>query len=221
MDPVNVSAFFPNGLSLDDGLRVLGPVAVYVLGMAGYAVFVFKFYRFVASRDMFSLDLSRYEESRISMVRGFMHLVMYVVKYIVLFPAFAFFWFGVLTLILVFLSKDKAFADVLLISLATVSAIRVTAYYSEELSRDLAKILPFAVLGIFLIDASFFDINASLEVLREANMHRETIFYYWVFLVSVEFALRFIFGYLSLFFVARERRPAPPPPDPEPAPADD
>ena len=221
MDPVNVYAFFPNGLSLDDGLRVLGPVAVYVLGMVGYAVFVFKFYRFVASRDMFALDLSRYEESRISMVRGFLHLVMYVVKYVVLFPAFAFFWFAVLTLILVFLSKEKAFADVLLISLATVSAIRVTAYYSEDLSRDLAKILPFAVLGIFLIDASFFDIDGSMRVLREANMHRETIFYYWVFLVGVEFALRFIFGYISLFFVARDRPPTSPPPDPEPAPADD
>ncbi len=220
MDPVNVSAFFPNGLSLDEGLRVLGPVAVYVLGMVGYAVFVFKFYRFVASRDMFALDLSRYEESRISMVRGFLHLVMYVVKYIVLFPAFAFFWFAVLTLILVFLSKDKAFADVLLISLATVSAIRVTAYYNEDLSRDLAKILPFAVLGIFLIDASFFDINASVAVLREANMHRETIFYYWVFLVLVEFALRVIFGYLSIFFVARRDRLSAVS-DPEPAPADD
>ena len=216
MDPVNVSAFFPNGLGLDAGIQVLAPVAVYVLGMVGYAVFVFKFYRFVATRDMFSLDLSRYEESRISMVRGFLHLVMYAVKYLVLFPAFAFFWFAVLTLILVFLSKDKAFADVLLISLATVSAIRVTAYYSEDLSRDLAKILPFAVLGIFLINASFFDIEGSLEVLRQANMHRETIFYYWIFLVLVEFALRFIFGYVSLFFVARDRSP-----EPAPVPADD
>ena len=82
----------------------------------------------------------------------------------------------------------------------------MTAYYNEDLSRDLAKILPFAVLGIFLIDASFFDMNASLDVLREANRHRETIFYYWAFLVVVEFALRFIFGYISLFLGARNRR---------------
>ena len=206
MDPSNIPIIFPNGLSLDDGLQVLGPVAVYVLGMAGYAIFVFKFYRFVASRDMFSLDLSRHEESRFRMVRPFLHLVMYGIKYVILFPAFSFFWFAVLTLILVFLSKDKAFDDVLLISLATVSAIRVTAYYNEDLSRDLAKILPFAVLGIFLINASFFDINASLEVLQEANLHRETIFYYWAFLVVVEFALRFVFGYISIFLLARNRR---------------
>ena len=206
MDPNNIPIIFPNGLSLDAGLQVLGPVAVYVLGMAGYAIFVFKFYRFVASRDMFALDLSRYEESRFRMMRGFLQLVMYGFKYIVLFPAFAFFWFAVLTLILTFLSKEKSFADILLISLATVSAIRMTAYYNEDLSRDLAKILPFAVLGIFLIDASFFDMNASLDVLREANRHRETIFYYWAFLVVVEFALRFIFGYISLFLGARNRR---------------
>ena len=206
MDPSNIPIIFPNGLSLDNGLQVLGPVAVYVLGMVGYAIFVFKFYRFVASRDMFGLDLSRYEESRFRMMRGFLRLVIYGIKYVILFPAFAFFWFAVLTLILVFLSQDKAFGDVLLISLATVSAIRVTAYYNEDLSRDLAKILPFAVLGIFLIDASFFDLNASLEVLQEANLHRETIFYYWAFLVVVEFALRFVFGYISIFLLARNRR---------------
>ena len=227
MDPVNVSAFFPNGLSMDAGMQVLGPVAVYVLGMVGYAVFVFKFYRFVASRDMFSLDLSRYEESRVGVARRLLRLVMYLVKYIVLFPAFAFFWFAVLTLILAFLSREKSFADILLISLATVSAIRVTAYYSEDLSRDLAKILPFAVLGIFLVDASFFDIDSSLAVLREANMHRDTIFYYWVFLVLVEFALRFIFGYVSILVFERSRRSSPqsstpsPGPETEPAPADD
>ena len=227
MDPVNVSAFFPNGLSLDAGMQILGPVAVYVLGMVGYAVFVFKFYRFVASRDMFSLDLSRYEESRAGVVRRLLRLVMYLIKYIVLFPAFAFFWFAVLTLILAFLSREKSFTDILLISLATVSAIRVTAYYSEDLSRDLAKILPFAVLGIFLVDASFFDVNASLAVLREANLHRDTVFYYWVFLVLVEFALRFIFGYISIFFFERNRRSSPPAStpapsrEPEPAPADD
>ena len=55
---------FPNGLDINDAVDLLRPVTVYVLGMAVYALFVFKFYRFVASRDMFELNLSKYEESR-------------------------------------------------------------------------------------------------------------------------------------------------------------
>ena len=146
-----LNLIFPNGLNLIDARDMIVNVGVYIMGIGVYAVFIFHFYRFLATRDMFKFDLSRYQESPRPAVRGLLHFVMYVAKYIVVFPFFAFFWLAVLTLILAFLSKDRNFTDVLLISLATVSAIRVSAYYHEDLSRDLAKILPFAVLGIFII----------------------------------------------------------------------
>ena len=210
---MNIDSIFPNGLYLDVAYEMLFPVAIYVIGMALYAMFIFKFYRFVSARDMFGMDLSRYQESRFRWVRRILHVIMYIAKYLIVFPAFAFFWFAVLTLILSFLSKDRPITDVLLIALATVSAIRVAAYYSEDLSRDLAKILPFAVLGIFLIDASFFDISDSLDVLKEANVHRERILYYLLFLVAVEFVLRMLLGVGMFLF--RETKPAiqEPPPD--------
>ena len=132
-------------------------------------------------------------------------LVLYGAKYIILFPVFAYFWFAALTLILTLLSKDRSFSDILLIAFATVSAIRLAAYYNEELSRDMAKILPFAVLAIFLIDASFFKIAESLEALKEANDHRESIFYYLLFLIAVEFALRLILAVVAFLVSVRKR----------------
>ena len=204
---MNLDSIFPNGLYIQDAYEMLLPVAIYVISMALYGMFIFRFYRFVASRDMFGMDLSRYEESRFRWVRRVLHVIMYIAKYLVVFPAFAFFWFAVLTLILAFLSKDRPITDVLLIALATVSAIRVSAYYNEDLSRDLAKILPFAVLAIFLIDASFFDVGDSFEVLREANDHRERILYYLLFLVGVEFVLRTLMG--LVLFLFRRRCPLP------------
>ena len=132
-------------------------------------------------------------------MRGFFHLVLYAAKYLILFPTFAFFWFAVLTLILALLSRDRAFADILLIALATVSAIRVTAYFNEDLSRDLAKILPFAVLAIFLIDGSYFDIRESMDILNDAFDHSERIFYYLVFLIAIELALRLVLAVVALF----------------------
>ena len=136
-------------------------------------------------------------------LRRVLHVVMYLTKYLVLFPAFAFFWFAVLTLILTFLSRDRPITDILLIALATVTTIRVTAYYNEDLSRDLAKILPFAVLALFVIDASFFNIRESLDVLQDANEARETILYYLLFLVVVEFALRLLLGIVAILFRGR------------------
>ena len=206
IDLRDIDAIFPHGLDIYVALDLLGPVGTYVIGMAVYAIFVFQFYRFVAARDMFALDLSRYQESRHRWVRGFLHVVLYVAKYILLFPVLAFFWFAVFTLILAILSKDRAFSDILLIALATVSAIRVTAYYNEDLSRDLAKILPFAVLAIFLIDASFFKIEDSLKVLEQANDHRESILYYLVFLVAVEFVLRLLLAIASFLVSLRSPR---------------
>ena len=191
---MDINDLFTNGLNLNDAMDLLSDVGVYVVGMSLYAVFVFNFYRFLAAKNMFQIDLSRYEQSRFRLVRRLLHVFFYVVKYIILFPFFAFFWFAVLTLILTFLSKDRSFADTLVVALATVSAIRMTAYYNEDLSRDLAKILPFAVLAVFLIDASFFAIGESLDVLREVEDYTANIVYYLLFLVLLEFALRIING---------------------------
>ena len=203
---MDIGTLFPNGLYVSDAAELLWPVGSYVLGMALYTVFVFKFYRFVAARDMFALKLYRYDQARFRWLRRLLHVVMYVAKYLVIFPAFAAFWFAVLTLILTFLSRDRAITEILLIALATVTTIRATAYYNEDLSRDVAKILPFAVLALFLIDASFFNVRQSLEVLRDANDARETILYYLLFLIVVEFALRLLLGIVAL--LARGKRSA-------------
>ncbi len=207
MGPMGIDSIFPDGLSLNDAAALLTPVLVVLLGMAAYAVFVFKFYRFVAARDMFGLDLSRNDAVRDAVFWDLIFLVWYLVRYVILFPAFAFFWFAVMTLILVFLSEDRELSHVLLIAMATVSAIRVAAYYNEELSRDLAKILPFAVLGVFIIDTSFFNIQTSLTTLEQINTHRETIVYYLLFLVCLEFALRFLYVVLKLLFGGRREAP--------------
>ena len=200
---------FPNGLDFYQALELLLNVGVYVGGICLYAIFIFHFYRFLASRDMFTFDISRYDESRYKALRGFLYVVMYIVKYIVVFPFFAFFWLAVLTAILAFLSKDRTFQEVLLVALAVVCSIRVAAYYHEDLSRDLSKILPFAVLGIFIIDASFFTLEESLAVIRDASNNRETIFYYFIFLVALEFVLRIVMGYVMLIITGRRRLLAP------------
>ena len=216
---MDIDLIFPNGLSVDAAQQLLLPVLVVVLGMTAYAVFVFKFYRFVAARDMFRLDLSKNDAVRDAVLWDLIFLVWYAVRFLVLFPAFAFFWFAALSVILVFLSEDRELASILLIAMATVSAIRVCAYYNEDLSRDLAKILPFAVLSVFIIDtSSLFDLESSLATLGEINAHLDAIVYYLLFLVALEFGLRFVFVVLKLLFPGKREGQGPARPEATQAP---
>lgn len=197
---MGIDGIFPNGLALHDALELLWPVLAVVLGMAVYAVFVFHFYRFVAARDMFRLNLSGSDEARGSLLGDLMRLVWWVVRFVVLYPAFAFFWLAVLTLVLAFLSEDRSLSNILLIAMATVSAIRVAAYYNEDLARDLSKMLPLAVLSFFIVTANSLDAVGSLAALREVSEHRGTIFYYLLFLVALELALRMLFVIFKFVF---------------------
>ena len=205
METPSIDAIFSKALILADAPGVLLPVAIYVVAMAVYAIIIFKFYRFIAGRDIFSLDLSRNDTSSVPVLRDLFSLIGYVIKFILLFPAFAFLWFAALTVMLAFLSDDRQLSTILILALATVSAIRVCAYYDEDLSRDLAKILPFAVLAIILIDTASLDIQESVDVLRQINDQWETVFYYWVFLIALEIVLRLIYGMYRAIVPSGER----------------
>jgi len=187
---MDFSEIFPKGLDITEAYDLLEPVVIYILGMALYAIFVFRFYQFVSSKDIFEFDVSKYEESKYRAVRTLLHVVVYTGKYLVIFPVVAFFWFGAFTVLLSLLAPNRDFSDILLVAMAVVGTIRISAYLTENLSRDLAKILPFAVLGIFIINVSFFNTSETFDVIKQADDNREAILYYLGLLVVLEFALR-------------------------------
>ena len=203
---MEIKDFFPYGLDIDEAYNLLEPVALYILGMSIYTLFVFKFYRFLAAKDIFAIDVSRYEESKYRAVRVFLQTTLYVAKYLFIFPLVAFVWFATFTVLLSFLAPDRPFSDILLVALAVVGTIRISAYMTEDLSRDLAKILPFAVLGIFIVNVSFFKTSESFEVLRQANDNRESILYYLGFLIVLEFTLRISSAFVADVKNAIQRR---------------
>ena len=59
---MDIYDIFPDGLDLERAYDQLEPVVIFIIGMTVFALFVFKFYRFVSSKDVFALDISRYEQ---------------------------------------------------------------------------------------------------------------------------------------------------------------
>ena len=87
---------------------------------------------------------------------------------------------------------------VMLIAMGVVGAIRVCSYYSESLATDIAKILPFSLMALTIIDNSVIRVVDSTEGVRGAVLQWETIVYYLVAVVVLEFALRIATGTSAL-----------------------
>ncbi|MBT3324469.1 hypothetical protein HN681_02125 [archaeon] len=184
-------------LSLETAISTIKPLSIFVAAMVVYAIFIFKFYRFVATRDIFELNLQQYSSrSSWAWLQKLLSVILYILEYLIFFPILVAIWSGVFSLLLIFLSKQDV-SLVLLVAIAIVSSIRVTSYYNEDLAKDLAKMLPFALLGVFLIDISFFTFETIPATLLSIPSYYNVILYYLIFTILVEFVLRvvtFIFG---------------------------
>ncbi|MCH7940100.1 MAG: DUF885 domain-containing protein [Candidatus Marinimicrobia bacterium] len=67
------------------------------------------------------------------------------------------------------------------------------AHYSEELSRDIAKLIPFGLLAVFLLDISTLSLNAPFAVLQEMFPVLKMLVYYFLFILVLEITLRLLF----------------------------
>ena len=128
-------------------------LVAYTAGMVLYSFFVWKFYRFVSRREIIPINIEKYSSKG---TRSPFKIGAYVASYVLLFPFILFLWFFVYSFFIYFLARDIPTGTVLLISITVITAIRVTAYYQEDLAKDLGKLLPFALLAIFLTSPVFF-----------------------------------------------------------------
>lgn len=193
------------GFDLQQAVDLLQPLTFFVLGVVFYSVFIFKFYRFLARRDIFRLNLRKYGKAGLPWLQKTLKSLLYVIEYIILFPVFAFFWFLVLAIFLAFLSKGQTIENILIVSMSIVASVRVTAYYNEELSRDLAKLLPFALLGVFLVDIHYFSLPHSLAIITQMPAMHATMLHYLLFVILLEFFLRSAY-LISKTFIPKKKK---------------
>jgi hypothetical protein len=160
-----------------------------------YAVVIYHFYRYIARRDVFKPS-----ERKHSKAIGFL-------KYFFLFPFVAFLFFIGFSLIFIFLTDSYEIIDVLYVAFAIIVAIRITAYYTEDLSKDVAKMLPFAILGIFLIDSSYFSMESVTERINTLPENINAIIQFLVLIILVEWILRIALNVKRAIFKKKEEKP--------------
>ena len=155
-----------------------------------YSIFVFNFYRFLAKKNIIELNLNQYNQYSNPTAVKFFAIIFFIVEYIILLPVLTFFWFAILSVLTLVLAKGLEVKVVLLISAALVASVRATSYVSEDLAKDLAKMLPFTLLAIAITTAGFFDISALLSRISDVPALLSSIPYYLLFIVAVELVMR-------------------------------
>ncbi|MEM4260023.1 MAG: hypothetical protein QXG00_02200 [Candidatus Woesearchaeota archaeon] len=181
-----------NSFSISDAFNELKPLMLFIAGIVIYAVFIYKFYHFIARKDILGLNLHDRGESGRIWLKKIIQKLFYFLENIIIIPLLVLFWFLILALLLLFLSKNHNIQTILLISMALVGAVRITAFINEDLSMELAKLMPLVLLGVFLADISFFSVVESINKAEQVVTVLQSVIYYYIFIVVLEFILRII-----------------------------
>ena len=165
-----------------------------IILIAVYLILIWKFYKFLARRDLLELNLSQYNTSEHPTLSKMYDIGLFALEYIVILPIVVFFWFFIISFLLFFMAKDLPVGTILLISGSIVGAIRITSYYSEDLSIEVAKLFPLTLLAIALVTPGFFNIGDSIMKfgLGTINLAVST-FFYLVIIIALEFVLRMVY----------------------------
>lgn len=191
--------------SVPEEYRGVFVLLLYTIFIVVYAVFIWKFYKFLSSKDIINLNLMQYNYSKHPILEKFFAIVLYTIEYLIILPFLVLFWFAILSIFLLLLSESESVNQILIISTAIIAAIRITSYISEDLSKDLAKILPFTVLGLFIINSDLFNLERLLGRILEIPSLFTNIFMFIIFIFVIEFVLRIVY-LIAEFFRSEEER---------------
>lgn len=153
-------------------------------GILAYTLIVNEFYHRLDKRVMFG---RRDEQGNVE--SGFAGWL----SYVLLFPLVSFAFFVLLSLALLFLSEQgQDPMEIYTLSMAILGAVRVAAYFNEEASHDLAKLLPLGLLGVFLVRFEFVGLVAAFRQLSQALENLDILLAFFVVILVLEYSLRFL-----------------------------
>ncbi|MBS3167543.1 hypothetical protein J4216_00255 [Candidatus Woesearchaeota archaeon] len=186
-------------LVIPENQKIIVTFLIYFILIALYSIFVWKFYRFLAKRDLIKLNLRQYNKTEHPLLNKLLAIILYIIEYIIIIPALVLFWFVVLSTFLLIISKEQTLAQIILISAAVIGAIRFTAYLSEDLSKDIAKLLPFTMLAIFLITPNLFSFTDLITRISGIPLLFKNIIIYLGIIAAIEIFIRLIYLIIVTF----------------------
>jgi len=94
--------------------------------------------------------------------------------------------------IILLLAESMSIVEIGLVSACIVGAIRITAYYSEDLSKEFAKLFPFTILAVAFITPGFLNVQGLVSKLSDIDILFNDVIFYLVVIMALELILRLL-----------------------------
>lgn len=107
----------------------------FAILIAFFTFVIWKFYNMLSRKNFIHLDLSKYNTARHPVLKKVFAVLFYFIEYIFIMPLLILLWFILLSGVLLFLASERGAVQILMLSGALVLAIRMLAYYNEEVSK--------------------------------------------------------------------------------------
>ena len=140
----------------------------------------------LSNKDLFKVPKIDSE----SKFANFMNRLFYFSKYVIIFPVYSFIWFLIFSFILVLIAKTRTIEEIMFFGIVIVSVTRISAYVSPKLAEDMAKLLPWALIIIFLTDPKSITLESIQISFYSFVQEIPKVAKYLIFITFVEWVLR-------------------------------
>ncbi len=168
------------------------PFLLFLGGMVLYALFIYAFYEKVSRKLIFSYEFRDVRGAKHPRLIRFMSVVEYGFKFVFLTPLFLFVWFVIITALLLLMNPDLPLQEGMLLGMSMLATIRIVSYIRSNLAEDLAKILPLAMLALFLVDRNVIVVTDFLQDAKSLPANLGILAVYFGFMVLLELFLRVV-----------------------------
>ena len=121
---------------------------------------------------------------------NFINRLVYFSKYLIIFPLYSFIWFLIFSFLLVLIARTRPIGEIMFFGIVIVSVTRIAAYVSPKLAEDMAKLLPWALIIVFLTDPTSITIESIQTSFNNFVQEIPNVAKYLIFIAFVEWGLR-------------------------------
>jgi len=180
--------------SIPENQKVIFSIIILTIIIVLYSLFIWKYYKLLANKQILDLNLRQYNYSSHPIIEKILAMALYTLEYLIILPFLIIFWFAILSAFLLVLSMNSNTQQILLIAAAIIASIRITSYLNEDLSHEIAKLFPLAVLVVFAFGSIPLDSEIIIERFNQIPGLLNEVITFLIFIFVIEFLLRIIYS---------------------------
>ncbi len=172
----------------------------FILLITIVSIFIYYFYLSISKQSIIVLNLSQYNRTTHPLLNKSLASFLFFVEYLLLMPFLILLWFAALSVIILLIADERTAGQILFVSAGLIGAVRILAYFHQEIAKDLAKLFPFIMLSVFILSPNiFFPARIMEKIFEIPSLFPQAIFFL-VVIVAVEIILRIFYTAADFFY---------------------